>query len=101
MYHLNAHSLFNKYEDFTLVLSEFSFKFNIIMITKMWHNALNLPDLDGYIHYSLNRTDRRGGGIAIYVLNADTYATVNKFTELTPDYETLSLCSGDTTFTIS
>ena len=65
--HVNAQSARNKAPDIELLLDQFGFLFDIVMLTETWYsdedNVLRLP---AYNTHFLNRTSRRGGGGLLY-----------------------------------
>lgn len=66
--HINTGSLVKKYDRFVFLLEQFSFIFNVIMLTEIWFNSFNsVPTLPGYNCFFANRTNSRGGGIAIFI----------------------------------
>lgn len=47
--HLNTRSLLNKEDDISLLLSQFSFRFRIVMLTETWCNDTSSTlELSGY-----------------------------------------------------
>lgn len=91
-FHLNARSLQNKSDDIGTFFSEIETKFDIIMFTETWGtedcDALSLP---GYTCNFLNRIGRRGGGVSMYIKEHLKCDVINMFTEVTSDYEVLTL----------
>ncbi|XP_065672095.1 uncharacterized protein LOC136089923 [Hydra vulgaris] len=64
--YLNALSLDNKFEKFTLEVA--TYNPTIISITETWFKPTSLCNLDGYCLYKKDRCDgRRGGGVCIYI----------------------------------
>lgn len=90
--HLNARSARNKHDDITTFLDEFSFKFDIIMISETWYTCndevLCLPT---YKSFFLNRPSRRGGGVLQLIADHLVCSLLSEFSAITPDYEALSL----------
>lgn len=100
--HLNTRSLVKKYDQFVFFLEQFSFRFNAIMLTETWFNSINrAPTLPGYNCFSTNRTNSRGGGIAIYI-SCDTgfFEEVPHFSSVTNDYEALCVQQHDVLFCV-
>lgn len=90
--HLNARSAANKQENISNLLNLFCFKFDIIMLTETWYQDSNSRlYLDGYADYVLNRIDKRGGGVAIYIASGQKYELLADFCKTTCDYEMLTL----------
>jgi exonuclease III len=76
--HINIRSLINRdhFRDLKTFLNMFNFKFDIIVITETWvkddkeFEYLNIPDY--HCEYYV-RNGRRGGGVAVYILNVCNY----------------------------
>lgn len=67
--HINAQSL-NDVDHF----SEFNYLFvnsgiEIIAVSETWFNESSTPSIPGYKEYTVNRTEMKGGGVAIYLTN--------------------------------
>ena len=71
MLHINACSLNNKMDDITNFVHRFKNKFTTIVVTETWitPESPNI-DLPGYKSFIINRLNKRGGGVAIYVNDA-------------------------------
>jgi endonuclease/exonuclease/phosphatase (EEP) superfamily protein YafD len=71
--YLNARSLTKKIEDVEGILSEINScsKIHIIMVTETWNSEDTslMQHITNYKHISSHRPNRKGGGVAIYVLN--------------------------------
>ncbi|CAF0962083.1 unnamed protein product [Brachionus calyciflorus] len=62
-FYTNATSLCNKFEEFSILAKDEKLMF----ISETWYSEDFSPCLDGYEMYSSNRTERVGGGVALYV----------------------------------
>lgn len=73
--HFNSRSLNKNFKDIKDYLLTFSQSFNIIAISETWNNSGNMTDveLDGYEFSYVNRQNKGGGGVAIYVDNTLRY----------------------------
>jgi len=63
--HLNTRSLIKHDNDLLSLLASLDHKFNIIGCSETWINErsyLNTLNMDGYVLYNKNRTNRPGGG---------------------------------------
>lgn len=59
--HVNARSLAYKHDILTMFLAEFTFPFDIIMFSETWYQEHSeMLIIDGYRHFFINRTDKRG-----------------------------------------
>lgn len=100
--HINTGSLVKKYDRFVFLLEQFSFIFNVIMLTEIWFNSFNsVPTLPGYNCFFANRTNSRGGGIAIFI-SGDTgfFEEVPQFSSVTEDYEDLRVRQHDVLYSV-
>ncbi len=75
--HVNIRSLPYNYNEFLSFIQRQEIGYNIILLTETWLTDADdqLYPIPGYSHLSINRLNRKGGGIRIYYL-ADL--TVNK-----------------------
>lgn len=90
--HLNARSAVGKKDDITCFINQFSFKFDIIMMTETWYyDGCDMLRLDGYSRFFINRPNRRGGGVCIFVDAYRTHELVSDFSVITDDFEFLTL----------
>ncbi len=71
MMHLNTRSLNNKFDTFRQLLDSLIIPFQIIGLTETWLNDINddLFKLDNYDFVNVNRTNKNGGGVGIYISN--------------------------------
>ncbi|XP_019618323.1 PREDICTED: uncharacterized protein LOC109465472, partial [Branchiostoma belcheri] len=63
----NARSLLNKLDEFELTLQQY--KVDIAIVTETWFSTAmpsEFLNVDNYTLFATSRTDRRGGGVAIY-----------------------------------
>lgn len=67
--HFNSRSLYTNFHKIKEYLSQFSTPFSIIAISETWINNVKGADfeLDGYEFNYINRKNKNGGGVAIYV----------------------------------
>lgn len=79
-------------DDIMLLSVQFDFRFDIVMFPETWlqkeDNPMSIP---GYVHYFLNRPDKRGGGVSVHVSNKLRCEVLDEFTDGTSEYEVLSL----------
>lgn len=99
--HFNTRSVRNKFLCLEEFFTEFSFQFSVIMLTETWSTSdFDVFRLPNYRTYYLNRTSSRGGGIALLLYNSTECTLLDCYSAITPDYEVLSLCSGQTVFSV-
>ena len=70
--HVNCRSIKNKFGIFESLLHNLDKKFDIIALTETWltqNDDLNFYNLEGYTIEHINRKQKLGGGIIIYVNN--------------------------------
>lgn len=67
--HLNSQSLKRKFPKIKEFLGELKHNFKVIAITETWLKDIfvNTVLLEGYTFFYVNRSDRGGGGVALYV----------------------------------
>lgn len=71
------------------------------MFTETWyHDDSSFFVLNGYTHFTLNRCERRGGGISLQILNSVVPTENSKFSTITPDFEILTVECGRNVFTV-
>lgn len=90
--HINTRSLNHKRDDVALFLEQFQLKFDLIMMTETWGtNDEPTFTLDGYNTFYLNRTHKRGGGVALLVTTKKSCHIVPEFSKITDEYEILTV----------
>ena len=80
--HLNSRSLNKNFKDIKDYLHTFSQPFNIIAISETWMNSGDVEDfeMDGYELVYVNRKNKAGGGVAIYVDNGLKFKVLDDMT---------------------
>ena len=70
--HLNIRSIKKNFENFKLFLSSLEFSFSVICFSETWLDDLDKStyELPNYISKHQARSDRRGGGVSIYIHNS-------------------------------
>lgn len=79
--HFNSRSLYKNFNSIKEYMLKFS-KFNIIAVSETWLNeekGYNV-ELEGYELYTMNRKNKKGGGVAIYVDSALTSKIIKNMT---------------------
>lgn len=100
-FHCNVQSARNKQECITALLSDFSFDFNVIMLTETWYTCdSDVLVLPGYKSFFLNRQGRRGGGVLQLVKNNLSANLLPDFTVSSENYEVLSIACADNMFIV-
>ena len=76
--HLNARSLFNKMYALDILCKQIDNFFNLIIITETWLYDLTAPliHLENYKFVFKNRTDRKGGGVGIFINQLIEYTVI-------------------------
>lgn len=99
--HFNVRSAQGKHDTITHLLSEFSFKFDIVMMTETWYNeGCDTLCLEGYKNFFVNRTNRRGGGVALYTDTCKNFEILPEYSAITDDYEFLCVKNGSELATV-
>ncbi|KAJ8031441.1 hypothetical protein HOLleu_24631 [Holothuria leucospilota] len=93
--HFNCRSLYANFSSLETYLNELNLKFDIIAISETWLNLDSntaLYELDGYDMFHVDRSNRRGGGVAVYVKNSLAYKVIDKMcTEINDVLEFVSI----------
>lgn len=90
--HFNSRSAVYKSDSISCLLSQFSFRFDVIMISETWfQHSYDVVGLDGYTSFYINRQNRRGGGVALYTKNNCHYELMPEFTFISLDCEMLTV----------
>lgn len=65
VFHLNVRSARNESDELGILLDDFGFSFDVVMLSETWYSQeSNILRLGNYKIFYLNPTSRRGGGIA-------------------------------------
>ena len=69
--HFNCRSLNAHYSNINSYLDMLEYKFDVIALSETWLNIddTNVYNIDEYDMYTSSRTNKNGGGVAIYVRN--------------------------------
>lgn len=80
--HFNSRSMYSNFTHIKEYLQQFSQSFHIIAISETWFNENKGIDfeLEGYHLNYINRTNKMGGGVAIYVHNNIRFKVVDYMT---------------------
>ena len=90
IFHSNICSSTKKIKDLTYYLDDLNTSFSFIGLCETWANHSNkdIMNIPGYKHEQCLRTNKKGGGVSIYILNTIQY-TVRKKLSLPKMYETV------------
>lgn len=100
-FHLNIRSARHKEDELSAFLNTFSFTFDIIMITETWYTLEDqVYRQDNYNTYSLNRTKKKGGGLAVLIKNGIDSQIVPEFSFINSDIECLTLKSRNYVYSV-
>ena len=77
--HINCRSLYANFEKLKILLDNLEFVFDVIALTETWINEdnANIFSLDGYVFCHTNRTNKKGGGVALYINNRIQYQIID------------------------
>lgn len=93
-FHLNIRSARHKEDELSILLNEFAFDFDVIMLTETWYSSdTEVYRRDGYNSFFLNRPNKQGGGIEILIKNNLECEIIPELSLLTEDFECLCLKS--------
>ena len=90
IFHSNICSSTKKIKDLTYYLDDLNTSFSFIGLCETWatHSNKDILNIPGYKHEQCLRTNKKGGGVSIYILNTIQY-TVRKKLSLPKMYETV------------
>ena len=92
--HLNARSLRNKVDEVECFINAFDMQFDILAFTETWFRNTDVH-LNGYHCESVNRPQKTGGGVALYIKNNVPFSLITELSMSTPDYECIAVkCTG-------
>lgn len=76
--HFNSRSLYRNFSKIKDYLSNFD-RFNVIAVSETWLDNVKVHDveLEGYELFTINRINKKGGGVALYVDTALRCSMVN------------------------
>lgn len=101
VFHLNTRSVKNKVDDIVTLFEMCKVTFDVIMFSETWcQSDQDMLILPGYNNFSLNRSERRGGGVSIMVNREFQCEKLLSFTEITENYEILSLKCENKLFSV-
>ena len=91
--HLNIRTIKKNFKNFKLFLSSLDFSFSVICFSETWFDDLdNSPcDLPNYISKHQVRSDRRRGGVSIYIHSSLKFKERPDLSIISKDIETLTL----------
>lgn len=83
----------NKVLSLEEMFAEFDFLFSVIMLTETWStNDRDVFRLEHYKTFYLNRTNARGGGVSLLVVDNVECQLIDRYCLITPDFEVLTVC---------
>ena len=73
--HINARSLVKNFDSILIYIASLQHTFTVIAISETWITDSNdsLINIPGYNRVLNNRTEGRGGGVALFILNSLTF----------------------------
>jgi exonuclease III len=73
--HINIRSLSKNLEQLTIYLNSLNHRFTVIALSETWANENNQLtfSIPGYNSVMVNRTDGRGGGVALFILDTVSF----------------------------
>ena len=92
--HLNARSLPKNVDQFKDLISSLGYNFDIMAISETWFNSntnVNMYNVPNYSLVHLCRTEKIGGGVALYINDELQYVLRNDLSCITNNYEIMKL----------
>lgn len=100
-FHLNIRSARHKEDELLVLLNEFAFKFDIIMLTETWYSSNDeVCRLEGYRSFFINRQRKQGGGIEILIRNEFQCEIISELSFITDDFECLVVMCNKTIYSV-
>lgn len=90
--HFNARSLPKNYDDIHTLLASLEKKFTAIGISETWLSVNKKSDMyhiDGYNFVQINRENKRGGGVGIYIDNNFDYLIRSDISNNTSEFQSI------------
>ena len=77
MIHFNVRSIPKNLQAFEIFMSNLCVNFTILAISETWLTSYNntLYNIDGYNAENVYRTNRKGGGVSLYIREHVSYTT--------------------------
>ena len=89
---LNIRSLRKNHEDLKSLISDFNTKIDILVITETWNTEDFHFKIEGYkTPYNLNRQNKKGGGISIYVSHEIQSILLSEYTHIDEHIECMCI----------
>jgi len=67
VFHINIRSFYKNSSELFIFLTQLPVMPQVLVFTETWFSHENVVDVDGYIGYHTCRSNRRGGGVSVYV----------------------------------
>lgn len=100
-FHLNIRSARHKEDDLSILLDEFSFSFDVIMLCETWYTSNSeVYKRQGYNTFFLNRINKRGGGLILLTKNYLDCSIVSEFSFISADIECLTVIAHDYVYSV-
>lgn len=91
-FHLNTQSLRNKQDDVGTYLSQLQCSFDFLAFSETWFSSVtDVTNFSGYSHVSVYREQKRGGGVSLFIRDCFHYDTIDDFTCMCDDFETVAI----------
>lgn len=89
--HLNIRSIPKNIDSLTSYLESLNFLFNFIGLSETWFNDVTSPlyGIDGYSHEKVFRSNRRGGGVSLFIKENIVYSVRSDLNNFESDAETI------------
>jgi len=101
--HFNIRSFHANADEVLLFLSSLTILPDIIILSETWFSPDSTMNIDGYYGHHACRTDRRGGGVSVYVRKVYSATEVPEFSYVTFDLElcTVKVTAHDQVFIVT
>jgi len=91
VFHHNIRSFYRNSDELFIFLEQLSSKPDVLVLTETWFSREVVVDIDGYSAYHTFRTERRGGGVSVYVKAEFKSVSIPQWTFIGDYYEICSV----------
>lgn len=100
-FHLNTRSARRKEDELHALLSCFEFCFDVVMLCETWYRGEDeVFKMAGYTTRHINRCHKKGGGLLLMTKNNLHCEIIHEFTQITDDFEALTLKCHQNIFSV-
>ena len=87
VFHQNIRSFQRNFDDLSVLISQFSAKMDVIVLTETWFSYGLCQEIDGYVGFHVFRSEREGGGVSVYVRQGIKCSQLTEYSTITDSHE--------------